>query len=229
MHNIDNIYKQLFDESLDAKVLLDIEANKFLLCNQKACELYGYTQEEFLNISPYELSIEFKNNNEMENKQESIISQGWDKFFTKHKNKNNEPLDIYVKSKKLFFENKTLLSITLIEINDHNPVVKLLKKQLNPNSPYIEIQESLKWDKNSSTLFFNERKIKLTLNEEKLIKLLITNINATVPYEAIYSYFEDENITYNSLCSLIKRIRKKTTNKFITTNYSLGFSINQIN
>jgi len=51
---------------------LDIEKNKFILFNDKALELYGYTKKEFENITPYDLTMEFNNSQTM--KQEEIIN-----------------------------------------------------------------------------------------------------------------------------------------------------------
>ena len=36
----------LFNESLDAILILDLKTQKFILFNQKALELYNYTEEE---------------------------------------------------------------------------------------------------------------------------------------------------------------------------------------
>ena len=223
-NNISNI--NFFKESLDVQVILDIEANKFIMCNGKVYDIYGYTQDEFLSITPYDLSVDFLKKYEMENKQEFIVNRGFDKFITKHKTKSGKILDIYVKSKKLNIENTHLLYITLISLEDeeelksyYNDKFKLKQKK------YIRVHKTYQWDLSSRILLKKGELIDLSNNEKKLLSILINNINSSVSKEFIYKKF-DTKITSNSLISIIKRIRKKTSYDFITTIYSNGYKVN---
>ena len=64
-----NLLSTLFDESLDAILVLDLKTQKFILSNQKALDLYNYTKEEFKEITPKDLSLEFITPEEMEKRQ----------------------------------------------------------------------------------------------------------------------------------------------------------------
>ena len=54
-----NLLSTLFNESLDAILVLDLKTQKFILSNQKALDLYNYTKEEFKEITPKDLTLEF--------------------------------------------------------------------------------------------------------------------------------------------------------------------------
>lgn len=59
LYNIkENPYKNLFDFSQEAMLLVDKETNNILDANQSALELYGYSLDEFLQLSITDLSSE---------------------------------------------------------------------------------------------------------------------------------------------------------------------------
>lgn len=215
----------LFNESLDVHVILDVEHNRFVMCNKNVYNIYGYTQNEFLKITPYDLSVEFKDFNQMEYKQETIINKGFDKFITKHKTKNGEILDIYVKSKKIDIENANLLFITLSSIQDEPLLEKYYKnKSVAKHIEYKSIQNIYQWDSYTKTLLKNNTIIELSKSEKELLSILIKNINSPVSKENIIEYL-DKQMSDNSLLSMVKRVRKKTTNDFIKNIYSKGYQI----
>ena len=220
----DEIFKKFFYESLDALVLLDIEANRFVLFNDNVLSMYGYTKEEFANITPYELTVEFTSNLKMEHKQENIVTRGWDKFLTKHKTKSGEVLDIYVKSKKIEYKDAQLLYITLTNINSEDRVKSYFYNS-NKIENYMQIQDIYKWSHSHEVLIKNDEKVMLSQKEKKVVSLLIKNIDTIVSQKYIINIFTNENMTYNSLLLIIKRIRAKTSHNFIESVYSKGYMI----
>jgi two-component system, sporulation sensor kinase A len=112
-----NLLSTLFNESLDAILILDLKTQKFILSNQKALELYNYTEEEIKQITPKDLTLEFMTNEEMQKRQKNIIEKGWDRFTTKHKTKEGKALDVLIKSKKVELNPESpLLYITIINL-----------------------------------------------------------------------------------------------------------------
>ena len=219
------MYKYFFEESIDALVLLDIENNKFTLCNTKASELYGYTKEEFLKITPYDLSVEFKNRIQMESKQEEIINKGYDKFMTKHKSKYGHILDIYVKSKRILIDQKWFLLITLIDIEKEKLLKQYFHKKDAPLKYLISIGSTYHWDKFNMILLKHGEIVSLTQKEKNLINIFLKYKNSILSYENILQYFDGTKLSKNALLSIIKRIRKKTDNNFIATIYAKGYCI----
>ncbi|MDD2291890.1 MAG: PAS domain-containing sensor histidine kinase [Aliarcobacter sp.] len=104
----------LFNESLDAILILDLKTQKFIIFNKKALELYNYTEEEFKNITPQDLTLEFISKERIQKKQKNILEKGWDKFVTKHKTKDGKAINVLIKSKKIeLVPNSPLLYITV--------------------------------------------------------------------------------------------------------------------
>ena len=104
----------LFNESLDSILILDIKTQKFILFNKKSLELYNYTEEEFRNLTPKDLTLEFISDEKIKNKQKNILDKGWDKFVTKHKTKDGKSIDVLIKSKKIeITQDSPLLYITI--------------------------------------------------------------------------------------------------------------------
>ncbi|MFA6741529.1 MAG: PAS domain-containing sensor histidine kinase [Arcobacteraceae bacterium] len=117
MNTQHNLLSTLFNESLDAILILDLKTQKFILSNKKALELYNYTEEEIKQITPKNLTLEFMTNEEMAKRQKNIIEKGWDRFTTKHKTKDGKALDVLIKSKKVEINPQTqLLYITIINL-----------------------------------------------------------------------------------------------------------------
>jgi two-component system, sporulation sensor kinase A len=112
-----NLLSILFNESLDAILILDLKTQKFILFNQRALDLYNYTEEEIKQITPKDLTLEFMSNDEMQIRQKNILEKGWDRFTTKHKTKEGKALDVLIKSKKIELNPETpLLYITIINL-----------------------------------------------------------------------------------------------------------------
>jgi len=51
-------YRRLFEAEADAILLLDVEKDCFVDVNQAALALYGYTKEEFLSLTPWDITAE---------------------------------------------------------------------------------------------------------------------------------------------------------------------------
>lgn len=116
----------LFNESLDSILILDIKTQKFILFNKKSLELYNYTEEEFRNLTPKDLTLEFISDEKIKNKQKNILDKGWDKFVTKHKTKDGKSIDVLIKSKK-------------IEINQDSPLLYITIHNLE-NAKELEVE-----------------------------------------------------------------------------------------
>ena len=118
-----NLLSTLFDESLDAILILDLKTQKFILFNQKALELYNYTEEEMRQITPKDLTLEFITDEEMKKRQKNILEKGWDKFTTKHKTKDAKALDVLIKSKRIeLIPDSPLLYITMINLGKEQKI-----------------------------------------------------------------------------------------------------------
>ena len=121
MGNQEILLSTIFNESFDAMMILDLSTQRFIMFNKKALEIYNYSEEEFKQISPNELTLEFVSDEKMKEKQKTILDRGWDKFTTKHKTKDGKAIDVLIKSKKIE------LIQWLSTLNDKTLIDKLMK------------------------------------------------------------------------------------------------------
>ena len=98
------------------------------------------------------------------------------------------------------------------------------------NDNIITLSEGFKYNLTKSILLFNSTKIELSVMELKLIHLLIKNQTQSFSAVEIFNhlYYEkpDKEFSNDSIKSLVKRLRKKTPQDFISNTQELGYSIN---
>ena len=97
------------------------------------------------------------------------------------------------------------------------------------NSLYIELSDSLKYNKINSELVCDEGKqIKLNKKEKKLVDLLVCNQNRVVTYYEIESQVwteYDEVMTSMALRTIIKNLRKKISSDVIENISGQGYKL----
>jgi len=94
----------------------------------------------------------------------------------------------------------------------------------------ITLNEVYTYNINTSTLFLDGTKVELSENELKLLHLLIKNKNQSFSAIEIFNHIHyeepDKKFSIDSIKSLIKRLRKKTPEGFISNTQQLGYSAN---
>lgn len=96
------------------------------------------------------------------------------------------------------------------------------------NCRFIELSEGLIWNFDTMTLSYNNKQINLSLNEIKLMELLISSKDKICSnddiYWAIYD-MEDSELSADKIKSLVKRLRKKLPFDIIKSIYSQGYKL----
>ncbi len=111
-------------------------------------------------------------------------------------------------------------------------LLEILYKVCNSfkNDEIITLNEGFKYNISKSTLFSNNAKIELSVMELKLLHLLINNPTQSFSAIEIFNhlYYEkpDKEFSTDSIKSLVKRLRKKTPQDFISNTQELGYCIN---
>jgi DNA-binding response OmpR family regulator len=104
-------------------------------------------------------------------------------------------------------------------------LLKLSSLKILEEEKYIISKNNFYFNIKNSKLYRDkclQKEIKLTSHEEKLLSILIDNSPSVVTYETIINILWDSNTKSDDeikdrIRTLIKSIRKKTYNKFITT------------
>ena len=95
---------------------------------------------------------------------------------------------------------------------------------------YEENDIQYSWDAYAHALYNNDKKIKLTKNEIKLLALFMKNININLSYQTIYEevWFDntDKEFSGPAIKTLIQGLRLKLPSNIINNVYGIGYSLN---
>lgn len=108
-------------------------------------------------------------------------------------------------------------------------LVKTIKKYyFKPNK--IIFEKNYFWDCENSILVHKDETVKLTKNELKLIKYLLSSNKNVKPSEDIESYvFEDYLSNNKRVRNLISRLNSKLETNIVESIYGLGYKIKSLN
>lgn len=156
-------------------------------------------------------------------------------------------------SKKILRINKEQKIIIVSAYNDKEYLIELinigvegfLQKPLSPESMLevlynvcstfsqeniISLNDNYTYNITIGALFLNTIKVKLSINELKLLDLLIQNKNQSFNAVEIFNhlYFNEptKDFSNDSIKSIVKRLRKKLPKNLITNTHQLGYSLN---
>lgn len=113
----ENKFHTLFEESSDGIVLLNVETKKFIEFNSKVLQMYGYTEDEFRELSFKDLDI-FQTEEQILQIQHNILEKGWDKFTSQHRAKNGNIRDVIVNIRLFNFDNDQVLVVIVHDITE---------------------------------------------------------------------------------------------------------------
>ena len=104
-----------------------------------------------------------------------------------------------------------------------NSVIEKLRVE---NSCTIILSDNLIFCNKNNRVYENNKEIKLTKNEIKLVKLFLENRGYTLETEIIFNYiWDDLDYSMTKLRSLINRLNSKLTNKLIQSEYGIGYKL----
>jgi PAS domain S-box-containing protein len=119
----ESLYKNLFNNSPFPNGILEKETLQFLEVNETATRLYGYSREEFLKLTAFDIRVPEEHNKLKEQLQNGVYA--WDKSIRSHKKKNGDIIQIEPYITEISFEGKQCYLIT---INDVTEKLKLQKE-----------------------------------------------------------------------------------------------------
>ncbi len=104
-----------------------------------------------------------------------------------------------------------------------------------PETSFLNLSKNYFWHTKDNLLFYNEKEVKLTKNERKIIQILLKNKNKYLSacniHEDIFNQKDSADTTCNNVVQLISRLKKKVykiydTNEFFIENcYGTGYKI----
>ena len=104
-----------------------------------------------------------------------------------------------------------------------NSIIEKLRVE---NSCTVILSDNLIFCNKNNRVYENNKEIKLTKNEIKLVKLFLENRGYTLETEIIFNYiWDDLDYSMTKLRSLINRLNSKLTNKLIQSEYGIGYNL----
>lgn len=126
--NNENQYQALFNNIADAVMLHDVKTHRFVDCNQKALQ-YGYTKEEMLSMTPYDLHPAEDLNKVDENIDKLNEAAGTGNRY-KHVYKDGTQVDVEILSSKLIYKGKPTWISIVRDITERMQIEKaIIEKQ----------------------------------------------------------------------------------------------------
>ena len=93
------------------------------------------------------------------------------------------------------------------------------------DSNIVALTQSLTYDTFNEVLFFEDEVIKLSLQETKLLKLLLKNPEHICSYQEIENFVFDGMMSEDALKTLVKNLRKKTAKSLLENHAKIGYKI----
>ena len=112
---------------------------------------------------------------------------------------------------------------------DLNSVYKLIyriSKKIS-NQYTIQLMNYYTWNKETSTLYYNKKEIKLTKKEKQFLEVLVSTKSVVSTETILYKVWGDKMLEYNTdvLKPLVSRLKKKLPLSLIENLYALGYKI----
>jgi DNA-binding response OmpR family regulator len=125
----------------------------------------------------------------------------------------------------------------LLKPIDDKSLIQIVQKVISEiqDKDIIPLKEKLLWNKTNSNLFYEEKSIKLTKKEHKLIALLIKHIGEYFTHDTLIIQIWDDEMPDashdNKLHQLVYRLNKKinsvtkSNTPLIENSYTLGYRV----
>ncbi len=125
-------FRKLFDLSPDAIFVHSFDEegyNKFLEVNNVACERYGYTREEFLNLTPSDISaVQPEQSKNMKNVRKELIRKGHIVFEWLHVTKSGKMFPVEVSSTLFNYRGKKAVLSIVRDISERKKAEEAIRK-----------------------------------------------------------------------------------------------------
>ncbi len=115
-------YRQLFDLESDAIVLIDRETHRYVDVNQTAQQLYGYSREEFLQMTPEDVSAEPEKTRNHIDSADVHVPLRW------HRRKNGERFAVEINANQIVHRGRRTALVALRDITERKRAEEVLRE-----------------------------------------------------------------------------------------------------
>jgi DNA-binding response OmpR family regulator len=90
----------------------------------------------------------------------------------------------------------------------------------------VDLKDGYLWDQDNQTLMRDNQPIHLSKKEKTLFEIMIQNRQQVFSVSLIADIFFSDDVSEDSIKSLVKRLRKKLPSNLIENIYGQGYKIN---
>ena len=127
-------YRQLFELESDAIVLVDRETHRYVDVNRAAQQLYGYSREEFLQMTPEDVSAEPEKTRNHIDSGDVHVPLRW------HRKKNGERFAVEIAANQIIHRGRPTALVALRDITERRRAEEALKES---EARYQRISEAI--------------------------------------------------------------------------------------
>ena len=127
-------YRQLFDLESDAIILVDSETHRYMDVNQAAQQLYGYSREEFLQMTPEDVSAEPEKTHDHIDTGDARVPLRW------HRKKNGERFAVEITANQIIYRGRRTALVALRDITERKRAEEALRES---EARYQRISEAI--------------------------------------------------------------------------------------
>jgi PAS domain S-box-containing protein len=129
-------YRQLFETVADVIVVFDGETRRFVDVNEKACCLYGYSREEFLELTHTDITAEPDSSNA--SIEETLAGTRTQVPLRYHKKKDGTLFPVEISSSTFVLAGRSVLCGVLRDITERRQAEEAITQQLNFQQTLID-------------------------------------------------------------------------------------------
>jgi PAS domain S-box-containing protein len=125
-------YRELFELESDAVILVDSETHRYVDVNQAAQRLYGYSREEFLQMTPESVSVEPEKTHENIVTSDAHVPVRW------HRKKSGERFAVEITANQIIYRGRRTALVALRDITERKRTEEALQESQALYHSFVE-------------------------------------------------------------------------------------------
>lgn len=126
MRESEERYRALVEQSSDGIVIVDIETRRILEANSAYCKLIGYSSEELLKLSLYDVAT--ASPEDLDEQIQKVLTRGYHFIGERqHRRRDGSPVDVEVSVNKISFGGKQVLCSVVRDITERKQTEEALR------------------------------------------------------------------------------------------------------
>ncbi len=173
-------YEHILDGMKDAVFVHNLDGG-FIKVNRAAVERYGYSRDEFMEMTPYELDSE-ESKPLVEGRLEEIKKRGHLTFKAEHETKDGRKIPVEINSSLIKFKDEKVVLSVARDITERKKAEEELKKSEEKFRSYVENAPSGVFvvDSKGDYLEINESACEMTgYSEKEMLEMNISDITTS--------------------------------------------------